>query len=193
MIISADICATFSDQALVIKSLQEVDYFGCLYQRYEDRLTRYIQRISGSDADEALDILQDVFIKAWRRLNDYDQQLPFSSWLYRIAHNVTINSWKQSHRRIKHEQAIQAEDMENWHDVLSEAESGQQTIAWLNAGLDALDEKYRHVLILHYLEDKNYRDISDILKIPMGTVAVRINRGKQTMKTWIMDHQKQTR
>lgn len=189
MIIADNRCTAYSDKELVIKSLEEVDYFGCLYQRYEERLSRYIRRLSGLSSEDALDILQDVYVKVWRHLNDYDPDLPFSSWLYRIAHNVTINTMKQSRRRINHKIQV-VDEIQPWSEILPDSRMDEQYLTWLNDGLEALNEKYRHVLILHYLEGENYKDISDILKIPMGTVATRINRGKQALRTWITDRQK---
>jgi len=71
--------------------IEEIDYFACLYDRYEPKLLRYIKKISQADADEASDILQEAFIKMWKNLNNYDDSLKLSSWLYRIVHNETIS------------------------------------------------------------------------------------------------------
>ncbi|MBK8922730.1 MAG: sigma-70 family RNA polymerase sigma factor [Saprospirales bacterium] len=95
MLTPQHICDGLSDQEIVRKSLEAVDFFSCLYERYEERLLRYIKRVAFAGADEAADILQDAFIKIWKNLNAYDQSLPWSSWMYRIVHNEAISSLRR--------------------------------------------------------------------------------------------------
>ncbi len=189
MIIAADICAPLTDQELVNKSLDDLEYFGCLYQRYESKILRYIQRLSGMDDEEALDILQDIFIKVWRNIHAYDPALPFSSWLYRIAHNVIISTWKSKQHLAKQLDLLTGENTIWWNDMTANDDEDQLK-KLVPAGLQQLKAKYRDVLILHYLESKPYLDISDILKIPLGTVAIRMNRAKQLMKKYLEKHLK---
>lgn len=192
MIIAADICAPLTDQELVNKSLNDLEYFGCLYQRYESKILRYIQRLSGMEEEAALDVLQDIFIKVWRNIHDYDPSLPFSSWLYRIAHNVTISTWKSKQHLVKQLDHLTEGNFSWWNDI-APGDEEEQLNKLIPAGLQQLKAKYRDVLILHYLESKPYLDISDILKIPLGTVAIRMNRGKQLMKKYLEKHLKKIR
>ena len=83
MILDAEACQEYSDLEMVEKSLQNVDYFSCIYLRYEKRLLLYIKRISNVTENEAEDILQEAFIKIWRNLNAFNPDLKFSSWIYR--------------------------------------------------------------------------------------------------------------
>ena len=85
------ICDGLTDNEVVSRSLKDLDYFSCLYDRYGPRLLLYIKKISSANQEEAEDILQDAFIKIWRNLNEYDHSLKLSSWLYRIVHNETIS------------------------------------------------------------------------------------------------------
>ena len=94
MIISKEICDELTDLELVEKSLLDIDFFSCIFQRFEDKFIRYIQRISFVSDEEAQDILQESFIKIWTNLNGFDTSLSLSTWLYRIVHNQTISYWR---------------------------------------------------------------------------------------------------
>ena len=84
-------CITKTDNELVKLSLDNSDHFSCLTSRYEDKLLHYIMRISKFRKEDAGDILQDVFVKTYYNLNDFDEKLKFSSWIYRIAHNQAVS------------------------------------------------------------------------------------------------------
>jgi RNA polymerase sigma-70 factor (ECF subfamily) len=175
-------CQDWSDNEIVAKSLQDLNYFSCLYQRYEDELLRYIHRVSGADPDEAQDILQESFIKIWRNLNEFDPGMKLSSWIYRIVHNETVSHIRKK-RSYGKDRTIDAELCRNILSDESETHSySEEDISRALALLDNLQEKYKEVLILKFLESKSYEEISDILKIPLGTVAIRINRAKKAFR-----------
>jgi RNA polymerase sigma-70 factor (ECF subfamily) len=176
-----------TDQELVAASLANPHAFSAIVSRYEAPLRRYIRRISGSDTWDSDDILQDVFIKIFTNLNEYDAGLKFSSWIYRIAHNETISFFRKKQVRPR-VLALSAEDANLFFEQLSDdTDHAQQAAARYDAGivqraLFDLEQKYQEVLTLRFLEDKSYTEISDILKIPEGTVATLINRGKKAFK-----------
>lgn len=183
MVITLESCKDLNDNEIVAKSLENLDYFSCLYQRYEPELLRYIPRISGCDPEEAQDILQEAFIKIWRNLNEFDQGLKLSSWIYRVVHNETVSFI----RKKKSYGKDNTRDIELYRNVLAD-ESGnpeetEEQIGKILGLLDHLPLKYKEVLVLKFLENKSYEDISDILKIPEGTVAIRINRAKKNLRT----------
>lgn len=182
MIITLESCKDLNDNEIVARSLGNMDYFSCLYQRYEPELLRYVRRITGMNPDEAQDVLQDSFIKIWRNLNEFDNSLKLSSWIYRIIHNEAVSyiRKKKSYgkdRKVKIDdyQNIIADDMELETDLAEE----KVNISML---LDSIPLKYREVVILKFYELKSYEEISDILRIPEGTVAIRINRAKKILK-----------
>lgn len=185
MKIHADRCRELQDHELIRLSLESLGYFSCLYNRYEADLTRYIRRISGADHEEAQDILQESFIKIWRNLNDFDPDLKVSSWFYRIVHNETV-SYIRKKRSFGKDKTVDAalfrdllpEEQETTADTEAEMQS---TIALI----DRLPLKYREVLVLKFLEQKSYIEISDILRIPEGTVAIRINRAKKLLRDYL--------
>ncbi|MEA1937231.1 MAG: sigma-70 family RNA polymerase sigma factor [Patescibacteria group bacterium] len=176
-------CEKFSDEELVAKSLQEIDYFACIYERYEEKLIHYILRISSFSVEESKDVLQEAFVKAWKNLNEFDSNLKFSSWLYRIVRNTTITEWKKSRSKGKDQrQEIDEELFQNLPSLLNIEKEADQKFDEKNIEkvLRLMPKKYREVLILKFLEEKNYKEISDILKKPSGTVATLINRAKKS-------------
>ncbi len=180
MHVTEQICQELSDLEIVRRSLRDVEYFACLYSRYEPKLLRYIKRISYSTREESEDILQEAFIKIWRNLHDFDQDLKLSSWIYRIVHNETVSFWRKKTSYGKDQMADLPEDLfdneEKFFDEESEQESSSKKIDEI---LQQLPLKYREILVLKFLEMMSYEEISDVLKIPEGTVATRINRAKK--------------
>lgn len=174
-----------TDAELVQLTLKNQEVFGALIKRYEDRLKRYILRISNCGTDEAEDILQNAFINAYRHLNAFDQEQSFSSWMYRITRNETINTYRKSRVRAEgHAAGLDNELLESLASELnisSDLETKQQREDIAKV-LDAMDVKYRDVLVLKYLEGRDYKDISFILKKPMGTIATLLNRAKRRFR-----------
>ena len=87
---------TKTDAELVALTLKDQEVFLHLVNRYQDKLFRYIRRITGVSMECAEDILQEAFIKIYRNLNDFDPDLSFSSWVYRITHNEALNHLKKA-------------------------------------------------------------------------------------------------
>lgn len=175
-----------SDEELASLILENQVYFSYLIERYERKLLSYILRISNISYPEAEDVLQDVFIKVYQNLNNFDPDLKFSSWIYRITHNEVISNYRKKQSREKDlmmdvdESGLEnfASDLDITHEI--DEKFLRENIFKI---LDNISIKYRDVLVLKFLEEKNYREISDILKKPMGTVATLINRAKKAFLT----------
>jgi RNA polymerase sigma-70 factor (ECF subfamily) len=173
------------DEDLVAETLHNPNAYVFIVERYEAKLLRYILRISMGTKEDAEDILQDVFLSAYKNLNDFDQDLKFSSWIYRIAHNKVISRFRKISARPK---TITYEGDSQLLNVLASEESIERdldkkyTETQVKEMLDKMDEKYREVLVLKFLEEKDYKEISDILEKPMGTVATLISRAKKQFK-----------
>ena len=183
-------CEEKTDEELVAMTIENQDLFSCLVDRYTEKLTRYIMRISASTREDAEDLLQEIFVKAYRYLNDFDQSLKFSSWIYRIAHNQVISQWRKTKSR---PQVIKFEADEDFLKFIANDEDLALDTERKFEGeevrelVDTLDEKYREVLVLKFIEGKDYKEISDILKKPLGTVATLINRAKKQLKKVIKE------
>ncbi len=159
----------------------DIDRFGELVERYEKKIQRYGNRfLSGSNSLE--DIVQEIFLKAYRNIQSFDVSRKFSSWLYRIAHNEFINEWKKNSR--SHFTFMDPELLAI-HPAPENppGEYERQEIArMLEHSLSRVEEKYREILILYFQEDFSYKEIADILQIPVATVGVRLQRGKVRLK-----------
>jgi RNA polymerase sigma-70 factor (ECF subfamily) len=181
-----------TDEELVALTLKDKENYRYLMERYEKKLMRYIMRISGIKREDAEDVLQESFIKAYQKINDFDFSYKFSSWIYRIAHNETFTHLRRKKSRPK---VIDSEFssiiIDSLRDDLNvEKEIDKKYLAkHLSEIMSVISEKYRIVLVLKYLEDKDYQEISDILKKPMGTVATLLKRAKEQLKKEIIKDQ----
>lgn len=171
-----------TDEELVKLTLQKQDNFLYLVKRYEAKIFAYIRRISSFNQEDLEDILQDVFIKVYQNLHAFDPKMKFSSWLYRIAHNQTISEFRKRKTRpvyyFAEEDLVRLVDNFDFvHDYDKELLKDEVEKIFVK-----LDKKYREVLVLKFIEDKDYNEISDILKKPVGTVGTLLNRGKKHFK-----------
>jgi RNA polymerase sigma-70 factor (ECF subfamily) len=140
-------------------------------------------------ADDVADIVQTIFIKAYTHLQSFDQSRSFNSWVYRIAHNESVNYLKK-----RGGEKVSFMDFDTFfpHPFASETadkatldEEAKQT---LEKSLQNISPKYREVLILYYYDELSYQEIADILRIPTSTVGVRIRRGKESLHTVLVDN-----
>lgn len=177
------------DEELVAQTLKDKDKFRLLVERYQHKLMRYIFRIGGKDASE--DLLQEVFINAYQNLPGFDRSLSFSSWIYRIAHNVVISHFRK--RKVRPEGNLHGDSEEvlaklyGDEDVATEVD-GKINAAELQVALTKLKPIYRDILVLRYFEELEYQEISDVLRIPMGSVAIYLHRAKKQLRTFYVSH-----
>jgi len=172
---------SLTDEELVPHILTNRDSFRYIVERYQDKLYRFIRRISGRSDEEIEDILQEVFIKMYQNLNNFDTDLKFSSWAYRIARNHTISHHRKKSNQTLLLEAEMAAKLVSGLDVHGEV-MNQLEAEEVNEIIAKLKPNYRDILVLKFLEEKDYREISDILKIPEGTVGTRIHRAKHVFK-----------
>jgi len=175
-------CPEKTDVELVGMSLEDSDHFLCLSKRYEDKLLRYIIRISKFSREDAEDVLQDVFIKTYFNLNGFDTELQFSSWIYRIAHNEAVSAIRK--KVVRPFISLEVEDLVKFGDSFDMTKEMDNALdrKMIDEALSKLDEKYRDVLVLRFLDEKDYIEIADILKKPVSTVGNLILRGKKLFK-----------
>lgn len=169
-----------SDESLVERSLKNPEDFIYLVHRYEAKLLRYIRRSTAASQEDAEDLLQEIFIKVYQHLNDFDQDLRFSSWIYRIAHNHIISAHRKKTARPEtyYPEDDELERIASDVDIARDMERSEFN-RHVRDVLSTLDPKYRDVLILQFIEEKSYQEIADILKKPLGTIATLINRAKK--------------
>jgi len=178
-------CEKKTDEELAKLSLENQAYFLCMINRYKSKLMAYIRRISGASQEDAEDILQEVFIKVYQNLNDFDPDLKFSSWIYRITHNAVISNFRKSKSR------PQEVELDIGDDSIKVLATDFDIERELNLDylrkkifktLNCLDSEHKEIIVLKFFEEKSYKEISDIIKKPMGTVASKMNKAKSEFK-----------
>ncbi|MHC1716363.1 MAG: RNA polymerase sigma factor [Candidatus Dojkabacteria bacterium] len=180
---------TFKDSKLVKLVLEDADNYKLVVERYQNQLLWYIKRVLYINTEDAEDILQEVFIKAYRNINSYNSQYKFSNWIYRIAHNEAINFLRKN----KNRKLEVANDPDNpiFDDIASELDIEKEYIDScskdeIEKHIHSLEPKYRDVVILKFMEEKDYNEISEILHIPSGTVGSLISRAKVKLRELIL-------
>jgi RNA polymerase sigma-70 factor (ECF subfamily) len=153
-----------------------------IVQSFSRRIYNLAYRFT-SRADTAEDLTQEVFIRVYRSLDQYDaRQGDLQNWLMRLARNLIIDDYR---RRQRAPQNAQADDLED-HTYHLKANSGsvqtemerRELGVQVQAGIDKLSPDLRTCVILRDIEELSYQEIVDLLKIPEGTVKSRINRGR---------------
>lgn len=172
---------TVTEEELLCKAPHDPEAFGRLIEMYHEPLLRYVGRISFFRPEDREDILQNAYIKAYKNIHRFDQSMKFSTWLYHIVRNTTIDEIRKQAVRPKL-YSILDEDIPN----IFVADENVSMDMWrqedkekIRKAISELPEIYREILTLRYVEDKSYEEIMDIVELPKGTVAARINRAKK--------------
>lgn len=166
----------------------DTEAFGILVERYEARLMRYARRFLPESAD-AEDLVQETFIKAYENIRSFDAKRRFSPWIYRIAHNEFVNALK----KYLGMRTVSLFNLDVFLPPLfaretADGEVNQKELREeLDRKLGMLSAKYREPLVLYYYENMDYREIADVLKIPISTVGVRLSRGRAILKSMLTD------
>ncbi|MFA5777897.1 MAG: sigma-70 family RNA polymerase sigma factor [Candidatus Paceibacterota bacterium] len=153
------------------------DLYAVIIDRYQKKLIRYAFNLIKNE-DKAVDVVQEAFIKAFINLNSFNLEKKFSSWIYRIVHNQIINTVKKHQKEVP---LLEDWDFQSEEDTEKDFEKKEITEK-IEKCLENIPLLYSEPLSLYYIDEKSYEEISDILRIPMGTVATRINRAKKLMK-----------
>ncbi|HEV8590438.1 MAG TPA: sigma-70 family RNA polymerase sigma factor [Pyrinomonadaceae bacterium] len=153
-----------------------------IVQTYSRRVFNLAYRFT-SRADSAEDLTQDVFVRVYRSLDQYNpKQGDLQNWLMRLARNLIIDDYRKRQRAPQDEIADDLEDHK--YHLRSREGSVQREMerrelgAQVQAGIDKLSQDLRTCVILRDIEELSYQEIVDLLKIPEGTVKSRINRGR---------------
>lgn len=160
----------------------DLEAFGELINRYEAKIIRYGRRFLGS-LDDIEDVVQETFIKAYTNIQSFDTSKRFSPWLYRIAHNTFVNELRRQKRK-----PLLSFDFDTMLPFLVAKETADEDslTSEIKNDLDSLLEKlpdlYREVVILSYYDELSYQEISDVLKIPVTSVGVRLGRARKKLK-----------
>lgn len=185
-------CREVSGDALLIEGLQkgEESAYETLIAGYQQPVYNLVCRLLNEPGD-ACDIVQEVFLKVFRKIGAFRGESSLKTWLYRIAVNEAYNQqrWLGRHRR----REVGLEDYEEanlrYFDMLPDpgrspfdCVAGQEQHAIIQGALGRLNPSFRSAVVLRDVEDLSYEEIADILQIALGTVKSRIVRGREALR-----------
>ena len=167
-----------SDEDVIeIVRTQNRDAYAVIIRRYQAKLLRYASYILG-DEQAGADAVQESFIKAYVNLHGFNLKMKFSSWIYRIVHNEALNVIQKQKKYLYLEDQLDFNSGLDLEDDFIKKELATHA----HHCLQQMPFIYKEPLSLFFLEEKSYEEISDILRIPIGTVGTRINRAKAIME-----------
>ena len=177
-----------NDAELVARALDgSADAFRLLVERYQRPILSLIARMAGDPA-LAEDLAQEVFVKAYRKLGTFDRRRKLSSWLFKIAHNTTIDHLRRVRPETVTLEATAADGEDSW-EVLRAAEAEEpdrraersELMARLDRALGRLKPGYREILLLRFKEGLAYHEIAEVTGLAMGTVKVQLHRARKRL------------
>jgi RNA polymerase sigma-70 factor (ECF subfamily) len=157
----------------------DTEAFGELVSKYSTKIFTMVYCILG-DENDAWDLAQEGFLKAWRSIHRFEARSSFYTWLYSITMNLTIDSLRRKGRR----QEVELDDampsfLPGPRVNCERAEIREQ----VNAALAQLSPEHRAVVVLTEIEDMHYREIAEVLNVSMGTVMSRLFYGRKRLQS----------
>jgi len=181
------------DSRLVSLSKQgDLDAFEELVKKYQKMIMNIAYRMLGNHED-AYEVVQDAFIAAYKGIRNFEEKARFSTWLYTIAVNLSRNRFKQIktqqyYEKISIDDPVVAERNRADADPPSDEPSALERLErkdlqrQVQRCIDSLDGEFKEVVVLRDIESFSYDEISDMLKIPEGTVKSRLFRARHALK-----------
>ena len=163
-----------------------------LTQKYQKPLYFHVRKMI-RNPDFAEDLVQDIFLKAFKSLKNYKNDYAFSTWLYRIATNHTIDYLRKKKLETL---SIHADESDDKHATIQLADEDSFTDEPMikrerknkvHEAIDQLPEKYKEVIIKRHIEEKSYQEISEEMDIPLGTVKAHIFRARELLYKYMKD------
>ncbi|HUN64684.1 MAG TPA: sigma-70 family RNA polymerase sigma factor [Bacteroidota bacterium] len=162
-----------------------------LLKKYHDAIFNVIFRIV-HDRDQVEDLTQEVFVKAFGSLKNFNEEYAFSTWLYKIATNSSIDYIrKRKLETFSIDKPIAMEESDYRYELPDTTYQPDKTIIQkqrnllIDEAINQLPEKYRRVIILRHTEERDYAEIAKILKLPIGTVKAHIFRARELLNRYL--------
>ena len=163
---------------------------------HSDILYNYALRMTGN-ADDARDLLQETFLKAFRFWDKYEKGTNVRAWLFRIMKNTYINVYRKA---VKEPDTVDYNDIQNFYNVIRENSADANDLQEklfghlldddVTKALEALPEEFRTVVILCDIEGLTYEEIAEFVECPVGTVRSRLHRGRKLLYAKLFDYAK---
>ena len=170
----------------------DVNAFEKLVLEYEKSVYAITQRMTGN-AEDAADMTQETFIKAYNSLSSFRGDSKFSVWLYRIATNVCLDFLRSRSRKPTVSLSVEDDDGEEVElDIADESQSPERLLERgltrdaVRRGLNALSPEYRQILLLREIQGLSYEEIADVLTLEVGTVKSRIFRARKRLCAFLL-------
>lgn len=173
-----------------IKQVKKGDQnaFAEIVELFKDKVFQLCYRMVGN-AHDAEDIAQEAFIRAYVNINSYDTNRKFSTWLYRIATNLSIDRLRKRKPDYFLDAEIEGtEGLTMYSQIPSDELQPDEMVEslefqeWIQQEINELPVMYRSVIVLKYIEELSLKEIGDILDLPIGTVKTRIHRGREALR-----------
>lgn len=172
----------------------DTNAFGQLVEQYQDRVYNLALRMCGN-RDDAFDLAQDAFFRAWRGLAGFQFESSFSTWLFRLTANVCLDWLRAKKRRPTVSlTTVDDEDEEVQLDLPDPGKSPEELLlaaedrAALMKALNDLPVEYREILTLRAINDLSYAEIAGILKLREGTVKSRLSRARTALRNKLLQN-----
>lgn len=172
------------DSQLIERTLAgERSAFNELVTRYQDRLYASMLGVTGS-AEEAEDVVQDAFVRAFVKLDSFQQTSQFFTWLYRIAFNTALSRHRRRRSRVSLDHARETTGLEpvDAVDAPDEPMMRRERIAMVRQAMSQLTDEHRAILVLREMDEYSYETIAEVLEISIGTVRSRLSRARYQLK-----------
>lgn len=145
-------------------------------------------------SEDAKDISQEVFLKAYRSLSNFDERSAFSTWLYRITHNTCIDEMRRRKGKQSYslEEELENEEGSMQRQIADEGDTPEESLlreeqkSEILQALDTLTEEHKMAIILRDVKGLSYEEIAEIQELSLGTVKSRISRARNQLKTEIL-------
>lgn len=186
--------SSLEDDKLVKKAIGgNENAYAKLVEKYERSLYFHILKMI-KDREQVEDLVQETFVKAFDNLNSYSTNYAFSTWLYRIATNHTIDYLrKKKLKTLSIDQPKQTKDGEMEMQLPDENASTDRDIIRkqrqkiVQNAIDNLPKKYREVIKMRHMEEKSYKEIAKLRDLPLGTVKAHIFRARELLYKALKD------
>lgn len=156
----------------------DVDAFERLYREHSPRIYALCLRLKAGDKSDATELLQDVFIKAWRRLDTFRGDSAFVSWLHRLAVNTMLENARSEQRR-----AARVLSMEDTSRLAGAAKSsGIESKLDMESAIASLPKGARLAFVLHDVEGYQHQEIAEQLSVTVGTVKAQLHRARRLLR-----------
>ena len=160
------------------------DAFGTLVERYQDRLYPTALRLTGA-VEDALDLLQDTFLRAFQKLHGFHGDSSFYTWVYRIMVNLALTGRRRRlPRRFRGGAVVDAPDLSEASDPGSHLDRAERE-GLVQRALDRLALDHRVVVVMKEYDGLRYEEIAEALGVPVGTVRSRLHRARCELKVML--------